>query len=108
MLQIYLVFISAKKYFKLFSGTNIHGNCSSILLDYFSLSDLKFVGNCLINSNVFYFYGRPINVYISYMLNAWSKDLKTDFTLSNCLFGMFDLTTNAGPDKHAYSSYSIV
>ena len=42
------------------------------------------------------------------MLNAWSKDLKTDFTLSNCLFGMFDLNTNAGPDKHAYSSYSIV
>ena len=28
-----------------------------------------------------------ISLYISYILNQWSENLNTDFTLGNCLFG---------------------
>ena len=48
-----------------------------------------------------------INLYISYKLDRWSRDLNTDFTLSNCLFGSVKLTKNADPDKCKYSSYGI-
>ena len=41
------------------------------------------------------------------MNGEWSKDLNTDFTLDNCLFGAVKLTKNADPDKYVYSGYSI-
>ena len=37
---------------------------------------------------------KVINLYISYTQDLWSKDLKTDFVLSNCLFGSVELTNN--------------
>ena len=36
-----------------------------------------------------------INLYTSYVLRPWLKNLNTDFTLKNCLFGSVKLTTNA-------------
>ena len=35
------------------------------------------------------------------------RDLNTDFTLNNCLFGSVKLTKNAEPDKLGYSGYGI-
>ena len=35
------------------------------------------------------------------------KNLKTDFTLGNCLFGAVKLTKNSDPDKYKYRGYSI-
>ena len=48
-----------------------------------------------------------INLYISYRLDTWSRDLNTDFTLGNCLFGAVKLTTNADLDKYGCSAYDI-
>ena len=50
---------------------------------------------------------KVINLYISYLLTPWFRNLDTDFTLSNCLFGSVKLTKNADPDKYKYSRYSI-
>ena len=48
-----------------------------------------------------------INLYVSYTLDWWSRDLNTDFTLNNCLFRPVTLTKNADPDKYKYSGYGI-
>ena len=48
-----------------------------------------------------------INLYISYTLTPWLRNLNTDFTLGNCLFKSAKLTKNADPDKYKYSGYSI-
>ena len=36
-----------------------------------------------------------------------SRDLNSDFTLKDCLFGGVKLAKNADPDKHVYSGYVI-
>ena len=46
-------------------------------------------------------------MYIAYKLDAWSKELNTDFTLGICLFDAVKLTKNTDPDKYKYSGYSI-
>ena len=48
-----------------------------------------------------------VNLFICYELDRWSRDLCTDFSLGNCLFGSAKLTKNADPDKYKYSSYDI-
>ena len=48
-----------------------------------------------------------ISLYISYIIVTWPRYLNTDFKLGNYLFGVAELTENAGPDKYAYSGYSI-
>ena len=48
-----------------------------------------------------------LNLYICYELDRWSKDLDTDFTLANWLFGSVKLTKNADPDKYKYSGYGM-
>ena len=62
---------------------------------------------CLKQKSVSFRYKIVINSYISYTLDKWSKDLDTDFTLSNCLFGAVKLTKNADPEKYEYSGYGI-
>ena len=42
---------------------------------------------------------------IVYELDAWSRDLNSDFTLNDCLFGGVKLTKNPDPDKYVYSGY---
>ena len=39
------------------------------------------------------------NFYNFYILDRWSRDLDTDFTLRNRLFGFVKLTKNADPDN---------
>ena len=48
-----------------------------------------------------------INLYISYTLIRWLRNLTTDFTLNNCLFGSVKLTKNADQDKCKYNGYGI-
>ena len=47
------------------------------------------------------------NIYISYILNQWLRDLNTDFTLGSCVFGSVKLTKSYNLDKYKYSGYSI-
>ena len=47
------------------------------------------------------------DLYISYELDTWWKDLNTDFTVGNCLFGAVKLSKNADLDKYKYSRYGI-
>ena len=49
--------------------------------------DINFNGHCLINNNIF-IPKKVINIYISYILSPWLRNLNTDFTLNNCLFGL--------------------
>ena len=48
-----------------------------------------------------------INMHISCTLSPWLKNLSTDFTLTNCLFGSVRLNKNADPGKYKYSGYGI-
>ena len=48
-----------------------------------------------------------INLYISYILTPWVRNLNTGFTLNKYLFESVKLTKNADPDKCKYSNYSI-
>ena len=41
------------------------------------------------------------------MLNLWLRDLNTDFTLNNCLFGSVKLAKNDNLEKYKYSSYGL-
>ena len=49
--------------------------------------------------------GNVVNLYISYELDTWSRDLNTHFKLDNCLFGAVNLTKNADPDKYGCIDY---
>ena len=50
---------------------------------------------------------KVIYLYISYILSTWLRNLNTDFTSNNCLFGSVERSNNADPDKHKYSGYGI-
>ena len=102
ILQNYLIFLSTKKYFRFF--TNISqalswkskgfleesieniitsdSNFAATLINHYALSVVKFNGHCLITSSTVSI--KIINLYISYTLDRWSRDLNTDFTLNNC------------------------
>ena len=44
-----------------------------------------------------------MNFFIVYELDTWSRDLNSDFTLKDCLFGGVKLVKeNADPDKYIY------
>ena len=49
----------------------------------------------------------PLTLYISYTLGLQLRNVNTNFTLGNCLFGSVKLTKNADPDKYKYSGYGI-
>ena len=68
---------------------------------------LRVIGICLKQKIVSFLHKKVVNLYISYTLDKWSKDLSTDFTLGNCLFGAVKLTKNVNLDKYEYSGYSI-
>ena len=119
--QNYLVFISAKKYIKYFSGTtwndsrkssgiseeNIenttksYSSFSPIFVDHYVLSHINFNGHCLINNNIS-IPKKVIKLYTSYIINQWLRNLNTYFILKNCLFGSVKLTKNADSDKYKY------
>ena len=124
--QNYLVFILAKKYIKYFTGTtgieswesngmseesieNItksESNFAPTFVEDHLLPEMNFKGLCLIKSKIS-IPKKVINLYISYTLGPQLRNLITDFTLGNCLFGSVKLTKNADLDKYKYTSYSI-
>ena len=71
--QNYLVFIPDKKYIKYFSGTTRINSWKNqtALLHQLLLIIMYYQAYILINKNI----------YISYILNQWPRDLNTDFTL---------------------------
>ena len=67
---------------------------------------LNFNWHCLINNNIS-IPKKVISVYIPDIPNQWPRDLNTDFSLGNYLFGSVRLTKNADLDQYKYSSYDI-
>ena len=66
---------------------------------------LKFKGACLKQVDTTPFSpNNVVKLFIVYELDRWSRDLNTDFTLNDCLFGAAKLTKNAHPDQCKYSS----
>ena len=124
--QNYLVFIATKKNIKYLSGTthveswksngmseesieNItksDNNFAPTFVDHPLLPDINFNGHCLIKSDVS-IPEKVIHLYISYTLVPQLRNLETDFTFSNCLFGSVKLTKNAALDKCKYTGYGI-
>ena len=69
---------------------------------------LKFKGSCQKQEDKAIFtHQNVVNLFIVYELDTWLRDLNTDFTLKDYLFGSVKLTKNADPDKHKYSCYGI-
>ena len=64
------------------------------------------IENCLIK-NIISIPKKVINLYISYTLGSQLRNLNTDFTLDNCLFGSVKLNKNADLDKYKYTGYGI-
>ena len=85
--------------------TTLNKNFTPTFIDDRTLLHVKFNGHCLINK--FPDSVKVINLYNSYTLDPWSRDLNTIFTLNNCLFGSLKLTKNADPDKYKYSGCGI-
>ena len=83
--------------------TKSDSNFAPTFVDHHLLSDRNFNGHCLINNNIS-IPEKVINLYISYTISPWLRNLNTDFTLNNCLFGSVKLNKNADPDKYKYSS----
>ena len=122
----YLVFIPAKKYIKYFTDTtriewwksngmpeesieNItksDSNFAATFVDHHFLPEMNFNGHCLIKNNIS-IPKKVTNLYISYILGPQLRNLNTDFTLDNCLFGSAKLTKNADLYKYKYTGYGI-
>ena len=120
--QNYLVFIPAIKCIKYIHATtticswkseesieNItksDSNFAPTSVDHHLLPEKNFNGQCLIKNNIS-IPKKVINLYISYTLGPQIRDLNTDFTLGNCLFGSVKLIKNANLDKYKYTGYGI-
>ena len=92
-----------RKYWK---SPRSDGTFAPSLINSYRLSDVKFKGDYLINSDISVF-RKAINLYISDTLDTWSRDLNTDFTLGYCLFGAVGLTKIADHEKYRYGGYGI-
>ena len=69
--------------------------------------EAKYKGNWLIQDNISCTHRNAVNLFIVYELDTWSRDLNTDFTLGDYLFGAVMLTKNADPDKYGCVGYGI-
>ena len=67
---------------------------------------MNFNGHCLIENNISI--PKTVkNIYILYTLGPQLKNLNTDFTLINCLFGSVKITENVNLDNYKYTGYGI-
>ena len=73
---------------------------ATTFVDHHLWPDIKLNGHCLIDN--ISIPNTLINLYISYTLNPWLRNLNTDFTMDNCLFASVKLTKNTDPDKYKY------
>ena len=60
-------------------------------VDHYLLPNINFNGHCLIKNDVS-IPKKVMNLYISYTLNPQLRNLNTDFTLGNCLFGSLEIS----------------
>ena len=74
-------------------------NFAPTFVDHHVLPDISFNGHCLMN-NTISIPKKVICLYMSYTINIWLRNLTTDLTLKNCLFGSVKLTKNADQDKY--------
>ena len=125
MFQTYLVSIPSHKFIKYFNGTtwihlwesnrmseeNIENitksdcNFAPTFVDQHVLPATNFNGQCLTNN--ISIPNKVINIYTSYILNHWPRDVNTDFVWGSSLFGFAKLTKNVDLDNNKYSNYSI-
>ena len=118
--QNYIEFIPAKKCIKYLNGTtqidswksnriseeNIENimksdsNFALTFVDHHVLPDSLIKNKVSIPKKV-------INLHTSYKLNPQLRNLNTDFTLNNYLFGSVKLTKNDDLDKYKHISYGI-
>ena len=68
---------------------------------------LVFKLTCLKQKNATYTPPNRIHFFIIYKLDTGSRDLNTDFTLKDCLFGGAKLAKNNDQDKFVYTGYGI-
>ena len=66
-----------------------------------------FKGSCLKQRNATYAPFNRINFFIVYELDTWSRNLNSDFTSKEFLFGGVKVSKNADPDKYVYTGYGI-
>ena len=71
--------------------TKSDSNFAPTFVDHHLLQEKNFNGHFLIKNNIS-IPKKVINLYISYTLGPQIRDLNTDFTLGNCLFGSVKLT----------------
>ena len=79
--------------------TKSNSNFAQTFVDHHFLPDINFNGHCLIND--IYIFKKVINLYTSYTLDPQLRNLNSDFTLGNCLFGSVKLTRNADLNKYS-------
>ena len=84
--------------------TKSESNFAPTFVDHHIIPDINFNGHCLIKNNIC-IPKKVINLCISYTLDSQLRNLNTDFTLGNCLFGSVKLTKNADLDKYKYTGY---
>ena len=68
---------------------------------------VEFIGSCLKQDEVTYTPSNRAYLFIFYELGTWSQDLKADFTLKDCFFGVVKLTKNVDLDKYSFSRYAF-
>ena len=81
-------------------------NIAPTFVDDHLLPSMNFNRQCLIKNDIFV-HKKVINLHICYTIGAHLRNLNTDFTLGNCLFGFVKLTKNADLGKYKYTSYGI-
>ena len=87
------------------SSTTDESFYPEVILSYDGKHELKFKGHFYLKQNtVSFLHKNIVNLYITYELDAGSKDLSTDFSLGSFLFGLVKITKNADPDNYKYSS----
>ena len=79
---------------------------ASSWIAYSLLPHAKFAKNCLRLRSIL-LHKNVVNLDISHTRDTCSRDLNTDFTLGNGLFGVVKLTKNPDPDNYGYSGYGI-
>ena len=47
------------------------------------------------------------DLFIVNELDTWSRELNTEFSLGDCIFGAVKLTKNCSPDKYEHGGYDI-
>ena len=96
---------------KITTPATIDNSLSPSIKWYKNLSfSLIFKGSCLKpkkKKNTTYTPPNIISFFIVYELDAWSRDINSDFTLKDCLFGDVKIAKTTDTDNYVYSGYGI-